>query len=64
MNLLKPVLAVVPVGYAVFLSLIRKLSNRGLQYPGSQVDIAPGIFEGIDDHFFFQVGRETGVGPR
>ena len=50
------VLAVRFVLNAIPLSLIGKFSNGRLQNFGCHGDVAPGVFQGVDDHLFLQAG--------
>ena len=48
--------AVLAIIHAVLLCFVSKFSDRGLQNLGGHGDLAAGVFEGIDDHFFLQAG--------
>lgn len=48
--------AVVAVVDAVLMRLVGEFAHGGLQDPGGIGDVAPGVFEGVDQHFFFEIG--------
>ena len=57
MSLCMMILVVVPVIHTVSFGLVGEDSHRGSQHLGGACDVAPGVFQGVDDHLGFQVGH-------